>query len=89
MGVLDDLYFESLHPQERTFPADSPQWQNAQSAIKLEEELTRRLTGEDQKDFLTLVNTFGEILSDAELAAFKTGFRLGAGLTYDTFCREG
>lgn len=50
-----------------------------------EEVLTKSLSGDDKKTFLSYANASNIVLGESELDSFIVGFRLGAQFTYDTF----
>ena len=50
-----------------------------------EEVLTKNLSGDDKKTFLSYANASNIVLGESELDSFIVGFRLGTQFTYDTF----
>jgi len=53
--------------------------------VNSEEILSKTLTEELKKLFLTYVDSWHEVNSESNLDSFIMGFRLGAAFTYDTF----
>ena len=53
-----------------------------------EEVLTKSLSGDDKKTFLSYANASNIVLGESELDSFIVGFRLGAQFTYDTFVTD-
>lgn len=88
-NILDELYYGNLHPEECIIPTD-PEYRPLNKKIsKLMEEARERLS---EKDFATLEQIL-DLTSDSSSmvtsASFVEGFRIGALVMVEVFCREG
>ncbi len=85
-NFIEELFFGSLDPQRRGCAKDSHIVKVSGNINELEENLTKRLRGEDRDLFLDFCNAYGELTGEAEVDSFITGFCMGARFAYDTFC---
>lgn len=87
-NFIEELFFGNLDPQRRGNTKDSRIVQVSGNINELEEKLTERLQGVDKDLFLDFCNAYGELMGEAEIDSFITGFRMGARFAYDTFCGD-
>lgn len=87
-NFIEELFFGNLDPQRRGYTKDSRIVKTSNSINELEEKLTERLQGENKNLFLDFCNAYGELMGDAEVDSFITGFRMGARFALDTFCGD-
>lgn len=87
-NFIEELFFGNLDPQRRGNTKGSRIVQVSGNINELEEKLTERLQGEEKGLFLDFCNAYGELMGDAEVDSFITGFRMGARFAYDTFCGD-
>ena len=86
-NFIEELYYGNIDPQGGAYYPDSPAKRASDSMTDLEEELLKRLNGEDKDLFLRFCNAYSEFMGESELETFVTGFRLGARFALDTFLR--
>ena len=84
-NFITELYYGNIDPQSRGFKKDSYLQKQMKTITESEELLTKKLSGEEKKAFLSFANASNVILGESELDAFIVGFRLGAKFAYDTF----
>ena len=87
-NFIEELFFGNLDPQRRGNTTGSRIVQVSGNINELEEKLTERLQGVDKDLFLDFCNAYGELMGEAEIDSFITGFRMGARFAYDTFCGD-
>lgn len=87
-NFIEELFFGNLDPQRRGNTKGSRIVQVSGNINELEEKLTERLQGVDKDLFLDFCNAYGELMGEAEIDSFITGFRMGARFAYDTFCGD-
>ena len=87
-NFIEELFFGNLDPQRREYTKDSCIVKASGNINDLEEKLTERLQGENKELFLDFCNAYGELMGEAEIDSFITGFRMGARFAYDTFCGD-
>ncbi len=87
-NFIEELFFGNLDPQRRGYTKNSHIVKVSGNINELEEKLTKRLQGEDKDLFLDFCNAYGELMGDAEVDSFITGFRMGARFAVDTFCGD-
>lgn len=87
-NFIEELFFGNLDPQRRGYTKDSHIVKVSGNINELEGKLTERLRDEDKDLFLDFCNAYGELMGDAEVDSFITGFRMGARFAYDTFCGD-
>lgn len=83
-NFLEELYYGNVDPQARGYRKVKV----SENINELEEKLTERLSGEDKALFLDFCNAYGELMGESGLDSFLVGFRLGAKMTFDTFCSD-
>ena len=87
-NFIEELFFGNLDPQRRGNTKGSRIVQVSGNINELEEKLTERLQGVDKDLFLDFCNAYGELMGEAEIDSFITGFRMGARFAYDTICGD-
>lgn len=87
-NFIEELFFGNLDPQRRGYTKNSRIMKVSSNINELEEKLIERLQGEDKDLFLDFCNAYGELMGEAEVDSFITGFRMGARFAYDTFCGD-
>lgn len=87
-NFIEELFFGNLDPQRRGYTKDSRIMKVSSNINELEEKLTERLQGKDKDLFLDFCNAYGELMGEAEIDSFITGFRIGAKFAVDTFCGD-
>ena len=87
-NFIEELFFGNLDPQRRGNTKGSRIVQVSGNINELEEKLTERLQGVDKDLFLDFCNAYGELMGEAEIDSFITGFHMGARFAYDTFCGD-
>ncbi len=84
-NFITELYYGNIDPQSRGFRKGSYLQKQMNTLTESEKLLTKNLSGEEKKAFLSFINASNNILGESELDAFIVGFRLGAKFTYDAF----
>ena len=84
-NMIEELYYGNIDPQGWGYRPNSPVKRASDSVTDPEEELLKRLDGEDKDLFLRFCNIYSEFMGESELETFITGFRLGARFMMDTF----
>ena len=88
MNIIEKLLFSNIDPNDLPLERDS-QYNKAMEVIDaIEDNLAERLEGREQKQYLDLVNAYGEILGITSVKNFINGFRIGARFILDTFVIE-
>ena len=88
MNIIEELFFGNIDPNDLPLGQDS-QYSKAMKVIDaIEDSLAERLEGREQKQYLDLVNAYGEILGITSVENFINGFRVGARFILDTFVIE-
>ena len=78
MGVINELWYGNIEPQDRTIPRDKEYKQLLNKICKYEEQFRGIFSPEQQKDFEDYENATISVTAISEEAAFVYGFRLGA-----------
>ena len=86
--LLKELYYGNIDPQSRSYQKNSKAAVLSAELSNLEEKLCQSLSGEDLNRFKSFSDNYLELLCCTELDTFIYAFRLGAGLTLDTFCKH-
>lgn len=84
-GFIEEFYYGNIDPQARGAKPNTTVKKEMQILADYEEELTKLLTGEEKKKFLSYVNAWGIVNGEVTLDSFIVGFRLGAAFMQDTF----
>ena len=78
MGVINELWYGNIEPQDRTIPRDKEYKQLLNKICKYEEQFRGIFSPEQQKDFEDYENATISVTAICEEASFVVGFRLGA-----------
>ena len=81
--VIKELYFGNLIANERDIRRGSALDKACKAFAEAEELLARKLTGEEKRALLTLLDAHSEILGTSECEGFCRGFRLGTLILMD------
>ena len=84
-NIISELFYGNIDPQTRSYQKGSYIQKYTTILANAEEVLTKSLSGDDKKTFLSYANASNIVLGESELDSFIVGFRLGAQFTYDTF----
>ena len=84
-GFIEEFYYGNIDPQARSARPDAAVRKEMQTLTDYEEELTKLLTGDEKKKFLSYVNAWSVVNGEGTLDRFIVGFRLGAAFMQDTF----
>ena len=87
-NIIEQLYFNKIEAQERTYRPDSKCFQLLQDIDKAESKLNELLDGNEKKLFEAYCEAQSDLSSISELDSFIVGFRLGAKFILDTFCSD-
>ena len=85
MDILENLYYGNITPSERFIRPGSRIQKAMQKRDDIEAALNSSFTDEQKRMFDQYLMLSGEILNSCCLDSFITGFRLGSGITYETF----
>ena len=77
-NIISELFYGNIDPQTRSYQKGSYIQKYITILANAEEVLTKNLSGDDKKTFLSYANA-------SNLDSFIVGFRLGARFIYDTF----
>ena len=78
MGVINELWYGNIEPQDRKNPRDKEYKQLLKKICDYEEQFRGIFSPEQQKDFENYENATISVTAISEEAAFVYGFRLGA-----------
>ena len=78
MGVISELWYGNIEPQDRTIPHDKEYKQLLKRICDYEEQFRGIFSPEQQKDFEDYENATISVTAISEEASFVEGFRLGA-----------
>lgn len=88
MNIIEELFFGNIDPNNLQIDRDL-QYSKAMKVVdSIEDSLAERLEGREQKQYLDLVNAYGEILGITSVENFVNGFRIGARFALDMFVVE-
>ena len=87
-NIISELFFGNIDPQTRGYQKGSYIQKQMTILTNAEEILTKNLSGDDKKTFLSYANASNIVLGESELDSFIVGFRLGARFVYDTFVSD-
>ena len=82
---IEQFYYGNIEPQERSTRMNKSAQKQLEIMVNSEEILSKTLTEELKKLFLSYVDAWHEVNSESNLDSFIMGFRLGAAFAYDTF----
>ena len=78
MGVINELWYGNIEPQDRTIPRDKDYKQLLKRICDYEEQFRGIFSPEQQKAFEDYENATISVTAISEEASFVEGFRLGA-----------
>ena len=78
MGVISELWYGNIEPQDRKIPRDKEYKQLLNKICKYEEQFRGIFSPEQQKAFEEYENATISVTAISEEASFVEGFRLGA-----------
>ena len=78
MGVISELWYGNIEPQDRKIPRDKEYKQLLKKICEYEEQFRGIFSPEQQKDFEDYENATISVTAISEEASFVEGFRLGA-----------
>ena len=85
-NFIRELFFDNIKPQENIYRSNSSLRKSMDIVVeKEEEELNKRLLGEEKQLFIDYIDAWSAVSAIFEEENFVKGFRLGAKFTYDTF----
>ena len=85
---IEDFYYGNIELQESGSELKAELKRKLSILTQTEEQLTLKLTEEENDLFLKYVSQSGEFLCVSNADSFISGFRLGAKFTYDTFVTD-
>lgn len=85
-NIIENFYFGNINPQASAVGNNAENKKALQRLTRFEKQLTETIDESCKNDFFHFVKTMDEAMSESNLDSFIVGFRLGARLTYDTFC---
>ena len=78
MSILEELWYGNVHPGELNMKKHSPYKELLALMIRHQDDLLARLNDEEKEIFDKYADTANEMYSHTNLAAFISGFTLGA-----------
>ena len=85
MNVLEELWYGNINPMEVSHIEGNPECKEAMQLVNRNTERLKEMLTKEQIDLLLRYSESRNELSNiTELDAFKTGFKLGAGLVIET-----
>ncbi len=84
-NFIRELFFDNIKPQENSYRSNSKLRKSMDIVVEKEEQLNKRLTGEEKQLFTDYIDAWSAVSAIFEEENFVRGFRLGAKFTYDTF----
>lgn len=87
-NIISELFYGNIDPQTRGYQKGSYIQKQMAILANAEEVLTKNLSGDDKKTFLSYANASNIVLGESELDSFIVGFRLGARFIYDSFISD-
>ncbi len=84
-NFIRELFLDNIEPQENIYQSNKKLSKNMDIVAEREEQLNKRLTGEEKQLFTEYIDAWSEASVIFEEENFVRGFRLGAKFTYDTF----
>ena len=84
MDILEELWYGNMNPMEMNNIQNNPEYQSALRLVNSNYDRLQKGLTEKQKELLTrYTESCNEFSNITELDAFKTGFKLGAGLVIE------
>ena len=87
--ILEQLYYGNLITYDRDIKRSSALDKAGRAFAEAEELLSAKLTGDEKRALLALLDAHSEILGISESESFCHGFRLGTLLLMDVFTGSG
>ena len=85
MNILEELWYGNISPMEVSHIEGKPDYKEAMKLVNRNTERLKEKLAKEQIDLLLRYSESRNELSNiTELDAFKTGFKLGAGLVIET-----
>jgi len=85
MDILEELWYGNICPMEISHIESKPEYKEALQLVnKNTERLKAQLTPEQTDLLLRYCESRNELSNITELDAFKSGFKIGAGLVIET-----
>ena len=78
MSILEEIWFGNVHPGELNMKKNSPYKELLALMIRHQDDLLPRLNDEEKEIFEKYADAASEMYSHTNLAAFVSGFTLGA-----------
>ena len=78
MSILEEIWFGNVHPGELNMKKHSPYKELLALMIRHQDDLLPRLNDEEKEIFEKYTDAASEMYSHTNLAAFVSGFTLGA-----------
>ena len=86
-NIIEDFYYGNIEPQEVSSELTPKLKKKLSNLAEKEEQLSARLTGEENELFQNYVSAYIEFSTTSNADSFISGFRLGARFAYDTFVK--
>ena len=84
MKILEELWYGNISPMEMSHIERNPEYKEALQLVNSNfERLNKTLTPEQAELLMRYAESRNEFSNVTELDAFKTGFKLGAGLVME------
>lgn len=85
MDILEELWYGNIDPMEMNNIQNNPEYQSALRLVNNNyDRLQEGLTDKQKELLMRYAESRNEYSNITELDAFKSGFRLGAGLVMET-----
>lgn len=85
MDILEELWYGNIDPMEMNNIQNNPEYQSALRLVNSNyDRLQEGLTDKQKQLLMRYAESRNEFSNITELDAFKSGFRLGAGLVMET-----
>ena len=78
MNILEELWYGNVHPSELNIKKHSPYKELLALMIRHQDDLLSRLNDEEKEIFEKYADAASEMYSHTNIAAFISGFTLGA-----------
>ncbi|MFI3170710.1 MAG: hypothetical protein R3Y06_12275 [Faecalibacterium sp.] len=77
MNILEELYFENICPNSKTYDRNSDYGKAMQKLADCEETLLATLAPKEKAQLIAMVNAYSEVIAITGLENFISGFKLG------------
>ncbi len=85
MSFIEDFYYGNLEPQKSNLKQNADFQRDFNRMCDIEAKLRNSLADEQKELFKEYADIWGLILGDTAYDSFRSGFKYGAGLAFDTF----